>query len=152
MLDPDLIRVDLLRIKRKLYVSYPEGSKERKEFMIAAKMSELTYLQHLVPQETVNLVFEEYFRSLEGEILRFALELLLGSCLSVMFLALHQLHPANAWFKFWAIPGISGLFSGCTHIYHMIVGWKSIQPFKAEYKILQGKIEKIIKELKELTK
>ena len=52
-LDPDLVRIDLLRVKRKLFLQYQEGSKERQDFVVASKLSELGYLSKLADPATV---------------------------------------------------------------------------------------------------
>ena len=79
--------------------------------------------------------------------------MLIGSCFSVILLALHhQLHPAVIWFSGWYMPGVIGICFASAHIYHLIVNWQRIKPFKKEYEMLQHKIEKILEDLKGLTK
>ena len=150
-IDPEQVRVDLLRIKRKLYISYPEGSPERKEFMLAAKMSELSYLQNLVTPDMVDIVFEEYIKVLKSEVTQIALGLGFGLCFSVMFYGFHTINPASFWFKLWWLPFILGLSTSSTHFYHVILNWRRLQPFKQEYSLIQNKIEKLLKEIKGLT-
>jgi len=148
--DPDLVRVDLLRIKRKLYISYPEGSKERKDFLLASKVAELSYLQKLVEPDTVVMVFEEYAKQFKNEVINFILCLGLGVTMTFLMLGFHQLHPTNFFLLFWRMPCFIGIGFAGTHVGHAIENWKLFQPFKREYATLRGKIEKLTQELKGL--
>lgn len=151
-LNPDQVRVDLLRIKRKLYISYPEGSKERREFLLASKLSELNYLQKLIAPDIIDMVFDEYKKQQKAEALNITMCLLGGSCLSVMLFGYHQLHPNNVWLTMYPFPMLLGAFTGITHVIHAIKHWKSLQPFKKEYEKLSKKVEKILKEIQDLSK
>ncbi len=151
-LNPDQVRVDILRIKRKLYISYPEGSKERQEFLLASKLSELSYLQKLIAPDIVDMVFDEYKKQQRAEAINFSMGLLGGLCLSVMLLGFHQLHPANVWLKQFYVPGIIGLVYSFTHVSHAIEHWKSLQPLKAEYEKISKKVERLLKEISEISK
>jgi hypothetical protein len=148
--DGDLVRVDLLKIKRKLYISYPEGSKERQDFLIASKLSELTYLQKLVEPDQVVMVFEEYARQLKNEVINFILCLGLGLSFTFLMLGFHQLHPTNFFLLFWRMPGFIGIGFAMSHIMHAIDNWQAFQPFKTEYATLREKIEKLTQDLKGL--
>ncbi len=151
-LNPDQVRVDLLRIKRKLYISYPEGSKERQDFLLASKVSELSYLQKMISPDTVDLVFDEYSKQQRAEAINFAISLMSGMCLSVMLLGFHQLHPQNMWLSAYPIPGLIGIGYAITHVFHAMGHWKDVQPFKDEYEKIEKKIEKILKEIKDISK
>ncbi len=151
-LNPDQIRVDLLRIKRKLYISYPEGSKERREFLLASKLSELNYLQKLIAPDLIDTVFDEYDKQQKAEAINIATSLLSGACLTIMLYGYHQLHPQNVWLTLYPFPAIMGTFYGVTHIIHAVEHWKSMQPFKKEYEKLRKKVEKILKEIQDLAK
>lgn len=150
--DPDNVRVDLLRIKRKLYISYPEGSKERSDFLIASKVSELGYLTKLVDPETVRIVFEEYKYRLRSEIYSFLSCIIIGFCLSMTLLGFHQSHPTNLWLALYKLPFLFGVGYSGTHIAHFIRDWKDFQPFRHEYENLKKKIAKLMDEIKGLTK
>lgn len=151
-LNPDQIRVDLLRIKRKLYISYPEGSKERRDFLLTSKLSELNHLQKMISPDVSGIVFEEYDKQQKSEAVNITLSLLGGGCLSVMLLGFHQLHPQNVWLNLWTMPAFMGFFYGMTHVIHVINQWQSLQPFKKEYDRVTKKIEKILKEIQDLSK
>lgn len=56
--DKDLIRVDLLKFRRKAFLSYPEGSPERKTFLRVILQNELQVTEHEMPQDFMNLVLE----------------------------------------------------------------------------------------------
>lgn len=146
--DPDLVRVDLLRIKRKLYISYPEGSKERQDFLIASKLAELTYLQKLVEPDTIVMVFEEYAKQLKNEVINFILCLGLGLSFTFLMLGFHQLHPTSFFLMFWRMPAFTGIGFALSHVVHAIDNWKAFQPFKKEYATLRDKIEKLTQDLK----
>lgn len=149
--DPDQVRVDLLRVKRKLYISYPEGSKERTDFMLAAKMSELSYLQHLVTPDMVDIVFEEYLKVLKGELLSIFISLCVGGSFSVMCLGFHQLHQDSFLLSLWPIPLVVGLTNAGRHVSHMVTNWRKLQPFKKDYAMLQGRISNVLSEIRKLT-
>jgi hypothetical protein len=151
-LDHNNIRVDILRIKRKLYISYPEGSMERKEFLLASKLSELKYLQTLVAPDLIDTVFDEYKSQQRAETANICVCVIGGICLSVMMLGFHQLHPANIWLKSFYVPAIAGIGYGLTHVYHFIQYHKSMIPFKLEYEKIGKKIEKLLKEIKDISK
>ena len=146
--DPDLVRVDLMRIKRKIYISYPEGSKERQDFLLASKLTELTYLQKLLDPDIVDLAFEEYDKQLKNELINFGLCIGLGLCFTFMFLAYHQLHPTNLCLKFWCTPAVVGVLWASTHVRHIIDNWRQFKPFRREYNVLRRKIEKLGNEIR----
>jgi hypothetical protein len=151
-LDPDQVRVDLLRIKRKLYLSYPEGSKERQSFLIASKLSELAYLQGLITPATTDEIFAEYGRQMKIELLNIGMCLGFGLCLTMMLLGFHQLHPGSILLSLYQFPFIIGLGWALFHVFHMVEHWQKFQPFKEECDILQERINKLISEIKEITK
>jgi hypothetical protein len=151
-LDPDSVRVDLLRIKRKLYLSFPEGSKERTDFMVASKLSELGYLTKLADPETVAIVYAEYDRTKKFELLNIGFWFGIGLLFSVMLHAYHQLHPQSVWLSFYYFPVIWGVFASGVHISHIVESWRKFQPFKKEFEVLTRRIDKLTQELKDLTK
>lgn len=151
-INPDQVRVDLLRIKRKLYISYPEGSKERREFLLATKLSELKYLQKLITPDIIDMVFDEYKKQQKSEAFNISLSFLSGACLSVMMFGYHQLYPHNVWLTLYPLPLLLGAFNGVNHIIHAVGHWKTLQPFKAEYEKMSKKVEKLLKEIQDLSK
>ena len=54
----DRIRVDLLKFRRKAFLSYPEGSPERKTFLKTILQNELRLTTQEMPQDVLNLVVE----------------------------------------------------------------------------------------------
>lgn len=151
-LNPDQIRVDIMRIKRKLYISYPEGSKERQEFLLASKLSELSYLQKMIAPDIVDLVFDEYKKQQRAEVINTTMCILSGSCLSTMLYGFHQLHPQNFWLSFYLVPGFVGFYYAMLHVGHAISHWKSLKPFKAEYEKISKKVERLMKEIGDIAK
>lgn len=152
MFDPDYVRIDLLKAKRKLYISYPEGSKERTDFLIASKKAELKHLQTLITPDMAELVYEEYIKQLKSELVNFTVCLLLGICFSLTLLVFHQSHPVNIFFLFWRVPSLIYGLIAANHLRHAIKDWNSIQPFREEYRLLQVKIDKLTGELKGFSK
>lgn len=144
MLDPDRIRVDLLRVKRKLYSQYPEGSKERQEFLISSKLSELGHLSKLLPEDAVEVVFTEYKNFMKKEVISIFLNLFSGIFLSWLFYETTILHTV------WYTAMVASIFPIGYHIKHMYDFYKKAEPFKNEYEVLQAKIDKIKAELKDL--
>jgi hypothetical protein len=151
-LNPDQVRVDLLRIKRKLYISYPEGSKERQEFLLATKLSELNYLQKMIAPDIIDMVFEEYRKQQRREVINTTTSFLSGLCLTMLLFGFHQLHLNNVWLLLFPVPAFAGMCVGFTHIFHIIDHWKALKPFKEEYEKISKKIERILKEIGDLSK
>jgi len=150
VLDPDLVRIDLLRCKRLIYLSYPEGSQERKDFLYASKLSELKYLSKMVPPEIVDMVFDEYAKLRKNELLSIGLSIIAGVSVSVLMLGMHKIFPLVWVWKFW-YAGIAGVFLEIIrHSWHMILDWRKVQPFREEYAELGKKIKKLTEELKGL--
>ena len=56
--DKDLIRVDLLKFRRKAYLSYAENSLERKNFLKIILQNELQLTKSEIPHDLINLVLE----------------------------------------------------------------------------------------------
>lgn len=109
MLDGDLIRVDLLKIKRLLYLSYAEGSQAQKDFLYASKLSELGYLKRLAPPEIVNFIYEEYARLRKDELKNIGLSIGIGLCAAMFMYGMHKEFPLTWIWKFW-YAGIAGAF------------------------------------------
>jgi len=151
-INPDQVRVDLLRIKRKLYISYPEGSKERQEFLLASKLSELSHLQRMIAPDIVDMVFEEYRKIQRAEVINTVTCLLSGACLSLLMLEFYQLHPHTTWLLAFPLPGFMGLCFAFSHVFHAINHWKSLKPFKEEYEKISKKVERLLKEISEMAK
>jgi len=148
-LDPDLVRIDLLRCKRLLFLSFPEGSKEREDFIVASKLSELGYLSRLVPEETAAMVYAEYNKRIKDELIYIISCLGIGLCLSLALFGFHQLRPNILWLKGFSFPfGFGAYFAG-THVFHMIDQWRKMKPFRKEHKELQIRIEKLKNEIKD---
>jgi hypothetical protein len=57
--DNDNVRVDLLKFRRKAYLTYPENSPERKKFLKTILENELRLTEQEVPQNLVNFLLEE---------------------------------------------------------------------------------------------
>jgi hypothetical protein len=56
--DKDQVRVDLLKFRRKAYLSYPEGSPERKKFLKTILENELRLTEKEVPQTLIDFLIE----------------------------------------------------------------------------------------------
>jgi len=149
-LDPDYVRVDLLKVKRKLFISYPEGSKERQVFITAAKVSELAYLQQLLPLETTEFIFEEYATHKHNQLKGIVICLGIGTFLSGTLFALHHMYPTSLWFNTFYVPLIFGLILSVVHAYYLVEAYRRFVPFKKEYDLIQEKRKKIVDELKGL--
>lgn len=148
--DPDLIRCDLLKIKRKIFLSFPEGSVERQNFILSSKLSELDYLSGLIPSSTSNSVFAEYEKSLVSELKYIFWGLGCGLCLSFILFLLHRLYPDNMFLIFFSVPFcMSALFS-ISPFLCMIDQWRKMKPFKKELHELQNRILKLSKEIRDI--
>lgn len=56
--DKDNVRVDLLKFRRKAYLSYPEGSIERKNFLKTVLETELRLTEQDIPRELINFIVD----------------------------------------------------------------------------------------------
>lgn len=150
MLDSDLVRVDLLRLKRKLYNSYPEGSVERKTFLLASKISEIGYLSHVVPPDVVKFVFDEYHYKMKMELLDILLNFGLTISIGFLMRSLHNLYGKNIILSFWYFPLSLFFFNGLRHVWNVFSTWRSMRDFKNEYTIINDKIKKLSEEVKKI--
>jgi len=146
MLDADLVRVDLVKIKRKLFLSYPKGSVEREHFLLSSKLSELSYLTKLIPKEEAEIVFAEYKKALKIELFCIIsinlLGLVIGAMLGVFSLVYHK-GPFILWVFSPILVGLACSVPGMIRMRNL---WRDIQPFKKEYNSIQEKIRKITDE------
>jgi hypothetical protein len=149
-LDSDLVRVDLLKVKRKLYLSYPVGSKERSDFLAASKLSELNYLSKLVPPDLADLVFTEYKKLIRSEVLDILMSLGMGICASLALFSLHTQYSSTTFLHFWHLPFWFGLGISAKHVWNMVFQWRKMKPFHKEYQELQRRISKLNNELKDI--
>lgn len=147
-IDPDQVRVDLLKVKRKIFISFPEGSKERNEFMLASKLYEL---KHLAISDTFGMVLEEYVKGAKSELLTIMMNLCIGVCISAFFFGLHEAHQNNSWYKFWYIPVVVGIIHASRHVYHLVINWQKLKPFKKDHLVLQEKMKNLLAEIRKLT-
>lgn len=147
-LDPDLIRVDLLKVKRKLFLSFPPGSQEQKDFLVAGKLSELGYLSKLVPEDMAEMVLQEYNQVVKTEVINIVLVLASGALLSTSLFIFHQAYPKNVWLYLFSLPFWVALGDAIRHVGHLITQYRAIKPFKEEYKLLQQRIKKLTDDLK----
>jgi|SRR5665213_348128 hypothetical protein len=150
--DPDNVRVDLLKVKRKIYISYPEGSKEREDFLFASKLSELGYLTKLVDPVLVSDVYADYNDRLTSEVFTIVSCLGVGLGISIAMLGFHQSHPHSEWLSLYILPFLFGVGFAGTHVSHLVKNWKDFQPFRKECETLRKRIEKLTKEIKGLAK
>lgn len=56
--DKENVRVDLLKFRRKAFMSYPEGSNERRNFLKTILQNELRLTEKEVPLELINYIIE----------------------------------------------------------------------------------------------
>jgi hypothetical protein len=151
-LNPDQVRVDLLRIKRKLYLSYPEGSKERQDFLLGTKLAELTYLQGMIVPSAVDPILGEYARKQAVEYMDALFYLFAGVFSSAILLACRHFDPRNVWYRFWYLPIILWTAHANRPISRLIVNWRRLQPFKRECAKISKKVQKLMKEIHDLSK
>lgn len=150
-LDSDLVRVDLLKLKRKLYNSYPEGSEERKTFLVASKLSEIGYLSKVIPPDIVNFVFEEYNYKIKIEILDIIVNSAMAISLGLILFSFHGLYFKNFIFSFWYIPSGLFLINGLRHLWNLVAYWWGMRDFKKEYGVIKDQIKKLSGEVKRIS-
>lgn len=150
MLDPDLIRVDVLRVKRKIYLSLPENRK--KDFLVASKLSELSYLQKIIPKDMADHMFDEYYKELKYQLINIFISLISGISISIFLWCWNKIFPHIALKYIWVLGLIIGFIVACKHAYFIYLDWQKIKPFREDYQNLQNRIgklwEEMIKEMK----
>ena len=149
-LDSDNIRVDLLRVRRKLFLQYPEGSKERADFIFASKLSELSYLSKLVSPDVVDALYIEHSNIQKFELLNIFVCFGIGAFFMLMMFASHKALPHNIFLQWYSVPMVVGVIFALTHVFHLVDEWRKFKPVHNEYEGLRKKIEKLTEELKGL--
>jgi len=149
-LDPDLVRCDLLKIKRKLYNSYPENSDARKNFLMASKLGEIGYLSKIVPPDVVNVVFDEYKFKVKQNLIDFIISLSLAISSGLLLNGCHQLYPKDLLFSLWYIFPCIFLLNGIRHLWNIGYAWYGMKDFRKEYKLIKEQIKKLSDEVKRI--
>lgn len=81
----DRIRVDLLKFRRKAFLSYPEGSLERKTFLKTILQNELRITANEMPQDVLNLAVEGDKFFLRGALTKCAPWIGFAICMDIAF-------------------------------------------------------------------
>lgn len=149
-IDPDRIRVDLLRAKRKVFLEYPEGSLERKNFLLVAKMSEVDYLTKTIPVELVTSVVGDFERAVKDEAKIGVMALFTGVFLSAFLYIFHVIYPENFLLSLWRVGWFVGIAEMLRHGWHVVGMRKKVTPLLKEYDALKEKIKKLNNEIKGL--
>lgn len=150
MEDRDQIRVDLLKFRRKAFLSYPENSPERKLFLKTILENELKIVKQELLEESSNTIFNDQ-NGLVQEHLKYSLLFLAGA---VVFLGMgFHYFPAH-----WVLSILSYLVGNVfvwmfsihsTSFFHYR---KSIQKELTYRKDIKSYAEKITKKLDHLNK
>lgn len=148
--DPDQVRVDLLKLKRKIFLSYPEGSTERETFLVKNKLSEISYLSKLVPEETAVMVFSAYQQRIRRELLAIFTCLCGGGMVTALMYGYHQLFPKILLLSLWHYPLIMGTVFALAHVVHILDSWKKVEPFRRQYESIQKQIAQLRNETRRL--
>jgi hypothetical protein len=148
--DPDLVRVDLLLVKRKLYNSYSPGSLERKNFLMASKLGEIGYLSKIIPPDVVNVVFDEYHYKLKNGVIDMSLSFSIGIVLGIVLDGYHIFFSKSVLLRFWYIPSIILFVVGARHFWNLVSYWWGMRDFKKEYKVIKDQIRKLSDEVKRI--
>lgn len=149
-IEPDRIRVDLMKLKRKIFLSYPYGSRERKDFLLKNKLNEISFLSKMIPEESATVVFDAYKAALRLELLNIFIALCGGGCFAMMMVGFYAAYPKQTWLSCWYAPLIMGLCFAGSHVKHIIDQWQGIKPFQKEYEKIQEQIKKLRKDTKNL--
>jgi len=147
MIDKDLIRVDLLKFRQKVYLSYPKGSPQRKQFLKTILQTELQLSKKEIPSDLLDFVAggkkTVLWNSLKYLAVWFSCFLI--SCIS--FFLFYQYSPLASLFLF---TGGFFLFLCSEPIkeywkYHKRV--KEIQKYSNDMKLYMAKLTNEIKRL-----
>ena len=149
MIDPDSVRVDLLRVKRKIYEMYPEGSEERKSFVILSKLSEMGYLMNLVPPKEIARITDQYKAELRSELKSVFYKFMWGGGISIWFFIAHLDFPNSLLFCFWWVGLVVAFIDSLRNGFSALKIAKKMNPFFNEYKVVQNRIQEITKDLKD---
>lgn len=149
-LDPDLVRVDLLKVKRKLYLSLADNPVEQKNFLLSTKKSELSYFKQQMPPELTEHVFQEHEKMLKKEYYHIGFNIMLafvGLALSILLYKGFN----HLWILYMGLmPFMYGLCSAYFHMQHVSDAITKIQPFIKEYNTVTGHIKRLTNELKQI--
>lgn len=148
-LDSDLIRVDLLLVKRKIYLSL-STYKERQDFLMSSKLSEIGYLSSLVSPDVVSLVFDEHNKIMREEFLDIFVCALLEISFFVLFYIMHMVSSKHFWSYILLIPFFIIFVESFRHILHIKEECEKIKPFKQGFNLLQERIDKLSNEIKDM--
>lgn len=151
LMEPDQIRVDLLKVRRKMYLSYPENSQERKNFLLLSKLSELGYLSGIAPEKLANSMFEKYDIAMNRMGVQITLSLFFGIIFSWLFVITSFMFPNVLFLKFaWIIPAYLGLTFSLDPIYKVCRFYKAMKPFRDAYLKLKKRVNLLHEETQKL--
>ena len=146
-LDPDQIRVDILKVQRKIFLSYPQGSKEREDFLRSSKIHSINYLSKLVPKELASEIFDEFEKGITEEIQNIAIKIFAGSLFPLIMFILHLYYPKVQLLNLWAVGWLLVIPHIIPNLLNIYKHWKKFEPFKKEYLDLQERIKKLQEDL-----
>jgi len=147
--DKDRVRVDLLKFRRKAYLSYPEGSEERKVFLKIILQNELYNTEKEVPQELCQFIIEGEKIVLKNAIKEFLVGLLIAfSFYAASIMARHAWHG----FFTWACVGCAliSLFNSGRTLYGYWKYHKSAKVVKQYSNETKQQVSKILEKIKRL--
>jgi len=149
MEDRDNIRVDLLKFRRKAYLSYSENSPERKKFLKTILENELRFKEKDIPKDLVNFLIEGDRVVLQDTIKEIVL-CVIGIALSwtVAVLGRPLFHGIIS--SIFAGAGIGCLLAAIRHGYDYFKYRKSLNVIKQYSNDMRQQMNRISNEIKRL--
>jgi hypothetical protein len=146
MSDPEQIRVDLLKFRRKAYLSYPEGSWQRKTFLKTILQNELRLTKQEMPHDLINFLVEGDKVVLWDMVKQFLSWAAFSALCVIAFAFLH-----SYWSSFiFLFVGAGSLGVGLFYIYEYWRYRNSVSKVKKYFNDMQQYMNKISNDIKRL--
>jgi hypothetical protein len=147
--DRDLIRVDLLKFRRKAYLSYPPDSVERKNFLRRVLQNELLFTKMDVPHDLINFIIEGdktvFNNSIKNFFIRLGWSILSFSAFALIYRILHT----NLAFIMFGV-GVGYFIVGLQYLNDYWIYRKSVKTIKKYSNDMQQYINRISNDIKRL--
>ena len=146
--DKDNVRVDLLKFRRKAYLSYPENSPERKNFLKTILKNELMLTESEVPASLINFAIEGkgvvFWNAVQKSIPWFGIAVLCN----ILFFILTHYHKTFAFFFLMFGAGCIGMT--INYIYDYVLYYQNTKAAQKYLNDMNKYMNKISNEIKKL--
>jgi hypothetical protein len=143
----DNVRIDILKVRQKIFSQYPPGSEEHKAFLKSVKSAELGHLSSTLPPELVNFVMEAaklIMKHEVKEILKFAIPTAFCGLVNYFFATTIVEHVLML------VCTLYFAFHCVRHLSHLALQLKDLRDLKDNYSKLRNHMQKLSQDLKRL--